>query len=310
MDILDFQQLVARLLAGVHSGMPSELAIPTSGHLLIRRHHLAPLLYSLGYGEFKRDFVQSALRAERDQKVLREIEEDFKHRGLGLILLKGAAYAHRLYDDPAQRPMNDMDLMVEEEIHSSAVMALTELGFTQDETIAEESPFHHSTTLRRDDVAIDLHKTIVQPLRSEIDLRSVWTYAIPSHPWKYAKRPRPVDEAVFHFAHIGRHELMVPLISYVDASRLLRSGEFELQEVTERAKEFRLGRLVSAAVAMSNALAGATIERSLLPGVEEVLRGDQVNRWRQVLRKCTLVEGPKELAGLVRIGLSAKRFWR
>ncbi len=91
----------------------------------------------------------------------RRSRPSLKDRGIASILLKGAAFARLLYDDPCQRPYTDSDLFVREGDLVRAEAALEELGFVRvdrDEDWFEPAPKYAHTFLRKTDRAyLDVH---------------------------------------------------------------------------------------------------------------------------------------------------------
>ncbi|MEM9488610.1 MAG: hypothetical protein AAGC55_05670, partial [Myxococcota bacterium] len=66
---------------------------------------------------------------------------------------------------------------------------------------------------------------------------------------------------------------------------------------------FRLGRAVSAALTMTAAMYdGRPLRPLILPGSAELMRLGRAHRMVQLVRKATLVEGPRELLGLAAVG--------
>jgi hypothetical protein len=274
---------------------------------LLQAHQLAPLAYKAGYDELRDEYLRNALDNEVRQKRLADAVAALSAAEIPVMLLKGMSYVGVIYDDPAERPMSDIDLMVRPDHHPRAVEVLGELGYAPHADPRLASPLHHSMTLVFKNLPIDLHRTMVQPLRSRIDVQGIWDRALPAiERDDRALRLDPVDEATLHLVHIARHELMVPALAYLEAQRLLRRRHVTRERVDARARSFRLSRAVGAAADMSAALAGghATTNWSdrlsrVLPSPAEVLGAESVTRRLQLLRKTALLEGPRELGGLV-----------
>jgi hypothetical protein len=106
---------------------------------------------------------------------------------------------------------------------------------------------------------------------------------------------------------------MVPVINYVDAARLL--DRVDRAAIEDRARAFRLGCGVRAALAMTDAIVhdvpdtatdnaiGAARAPRVMPSVEEVFAYGRVWRPLQCLRKALLVDGPRELVGLAAVAV-------
>jgi hypothetical protein len=265
---------------------------------LVRRHLLAPLAYRAGLERFRRDYIASSLLAELRARSLAEVGDAFAAARIPVALIKGAAYLGYLYADPAERPMSDVDLLVPPARHAEAERVLRRLGFWRVGSPRQQSRLHHAVGYKRKGASIDLHRSIIQPWRSRVDTGALWQRVVPAAAGLW--RLDPVDEAVIHLGHVARHELMVPLVNYVDAARLLQ--HVDRAAIVARAREFRLGRAVHAALAMTDAITrDAPLDARVLPSVAEVVAYGPVWRPLQCLRKALLVEGPRELAGLVAV---------
>ncbi len=146
-------------------------AAVADGELLIPHEHL-PLLAA----EDRRVQVQS-LRAER---ATLDLVDRLAAAGISHRVLKGAAYAHALYTDPAHRPFVDVDLLVP----ADAISAATELCEAEGaDRVAPElrsrfdERFAKSVTLRHRSpvIEIDLHRTLaLGPLAHLVDERDLW----------------------------------------------------------------------------------------------------------------------------------------
>jgi hypothetical protein len=294
------QDATARVPAGDAAASHADAEVD----VLVRRHLLAPLAYRAGLARFHRDYVASSLLAELRVAALREVGDALAAERIPVALIKGAAYVGRIYEDPAERPMSDVDLLVPPAQHARAERVLRRLGFWRVGSPRQQSRLHHAVGYKRKGASIDLHRSIVQPWRSRVDVDALWQRAVPGADGLW--RLDPVDEAVIHLGHIARHELMVPVINYVDAARLL--DRVDRAAIEDRARAFRLGRGVRAALAMTDAIArGVPLDgvhaRRVLPSMQEVFAYGRVWRPLQCLRKALLVDGPRELVGLAAVAV-------
>lgn len=257
---------------------------------LVRRHLLAPLAYRSGRIEFKRDYIASALHAERRQAYLEEAVAALG--SIPAMRLKGIAYAGTLYDDPALRPMTDIDLLVPAARFADAVAAVEALGYRDDGKRNQRSPINHAVTLRRQESAIDLHRSMVQVGRMAIDLTAVWRRAVPAP--NGTLRPCPAHEYLIHIAHLARHEFSAALIAYEDAARLAaRAGD-----VAALARAWHLARaeaLVRRYVRSFENL--EIITPHPFPGTRELVLGEPVARPIQLVRKLAIHDSPTDLLG-------------
>lgn len=276
---------------------------------LLRAHHLGPLAYKAGYEELRDEYVRNAVEHEVRQKRLDDAIAVLTAAEIPVMLLKGVSYVGVIYDDAADRPMSDIDLMVRPGHHARAVEALGELGYARHADRLQGSRLHHSMTLVCKNMPLDLHRSMIQPLRSRIDVQGLWDRALPAIEREDAAlRLDPVDEATLHLIHIARHELMVPALAYLEARRLIERRDVNRTRVEARAKSFRLSRAVGAALCLADALCEGRARAAwpdrpsrILPDPTEVLAAEPVTRRRQLVRKTALLEGPRELAGLVAV---------
>lgn len=266
---------------------------------LVRRHLLAPLAYRSGRAEYKRDYLTAALHAERRQVFLDEAVAALAP--IPAMRLKGIAYAGALYDDPALRPMTDIDLLVPADRFAAAIQALEAIGYRDDGKRNQRSPINHAVTLRRRESAIDLHRSMVQVGRMAIDLAAVWRQAIPAPGGTL--RPTPPHEYLIHVAHLARQEFSAALIAYEDAARLIAAAG----DVRDLARAWHLARaeaLVRRYVRSFERL--EIITPYPFPGTRELVDGDPVPRALQVLRKVAIHDTPADLLGFAWGGLRTR----
>ena len=267
----------------------------------VRRHGIAPLAHRHGRAELRNDFITSSLRAEQHRAIAAEAVAALAGASIPAVLLKGISYGAWLYDDPGERPMTDVDLLVPVAAHAEAIQILARLGYRHAGPRAQWSSRHHAITLKRPTGSVDLHRGPVQQGRIAIDLGGVWGRTVEA-PWvPGALRLDELDETLFHFANLARHDLIAPLLSFVDAGRLLRrldgTGWGRLHE---RASAWRFRRVFSTCLSVVEHVIGWRERRTprWLPSKAEVLRGGLPPRPVQLARKLLLLEGPRELAAL------------
>jgi hypothetical protein len=98
------------------------------------------------------------------EQQLVQLVERFDQLSIDAVVLKGAAYSHRLYSHPEQRCFGDIDLLVRSESIDAAVAALSAFGARR--LVAEVRPgfdrrFAKSVTMRLDaGWEIDLHRML------------------------------------------------------------------------------------------------------------------------------------------------------
>jgi hypothetical protein len=207
---------------------------------LVQRHGLGPLTARAGGPGYRDELARASLQWARLAEELPAVIEGLRNGGVRVAPIKGVAYATSLYDTPAERPMNDVDLLVPPDQIPTAEATLARLGFQQGRYAA----LHHARPWLRGDLVIDLHRNIIGPGRSRIDLATVWSRTTSGWP-SGAERLQPDHGLVFHLVHLARNRLNLPLINVIDAARLLEHASS--QRALELANTWGLGRSTSLA---------------------------------------------------------------
>jgi hypothetical protein len=122
------------------------------------------------------DAMKVCLALEAD---LLQIAAILDRSGFGYRVLKGPAFAHLDYPDPALRVFGDVDLLVRSEDYDAAVAALTAAGFERKFTEVRggfDHRFGKGTCLKGPNGReLDLHRTFVMgPYGLALDLDDVW----------------------------------------------------------------------------------------------------------------------------------------
>lgn len=177
----DFPANLRPLLLSLAKRQPPPLHLlrtaPAEWWTELRRHHLYPLLYfrltQAGLVEalppavaqlLKHDYA-AALQLYLLQKVAtRQILQTLAAAGIEVILLKGADLRLRVYEDPATRPMTDLDLLVSPESVGAVLGLLASHGYTS----ALDS-VHHSPDFQRR-FRVEFHLLGPPPVSLMVDL--------------------------------------------------------------------------------------------------------------------------------------------
>jgi hypothetical protein len=141
-------------------------------------HGIAPLAYAAleRHASSVPVDVMRALRALRIRHrrvsasrvaALTELTCAFAEARIPLLVLKGAALAHTLYEDPALRPTRDVDVLTRATDVVRAVACLVGLGYR----IAGDEEWHHaapvSKTVLGEVVTIEVHRSLgIEDLRT------------------------------------------------------------------------------------------------------------------------------------------------
>lgn len=111
-------------------------------------------------GFYRMNWYKNRLLCHRITQVLRLLND----HGIDALLLKGAALVSLYYKDWALRPMNDFDLLVEQDRIPKAIGLLRQNGWRPSESLPDEADFQtrHACTLTDDSgIEFDLHWRIL-----------------------------------------------------------------------------------------------------------------------------------------------------
>lgn len=198
------------------------------------------------------DAMQLCLLLEAD---LLHVAGILDHSGIACRVLKGPAFAHLDYPDPALRAFGDIDLLVRSKDYDAAVAALTAAGFKRKFTEVRagfDHRFGKGACLRGPNRhELDLHRTFVMgPYGLTLDLDDVWgsvaRFEIAGRAFDTLDAEQRFLHACYHAA-LGRTETRVtPLrdlagmlqrrVNAVDVDRALElSGRWQSTAVVARA---------------------------------------------------------------------------
>jgi hypothetical protein len=161
---------------------------------------LAPLLYTKlkpaigsvqipkeALEELKGSYLWNAVHNANLYRRLGEISEALTQAGIPLIVLKGAALGSLLYEDPALRPMGDIDLLLKERDLGAADQLLRKLGyapwsFQRSEAWYQTNHHHLAPYVSHDGfLIVELHHNVIRPTMSVcVPIDELWKRARPA----------------------------------------------------------------------------------------------------------------------------------
>lgn len=152
---------------------------------LLRAHHLVRLVHStLPEAALRARLPAALVDALASRRPIQrlpvatllaaydEVQAAFAGAGVPLLLLKGFAFAERLYGGLERRPQHDLDLLVRRRDRRRALRLLAGLGF------ARKAYDLHSRTVVRAGVAVDLHHALRRAPAFAIEERVLWDTAV------------------------------------------------------------------------------------------------------------------------------------
>jgi hypothetical protein len=270
---------------------------------LVQRHNVGALAALAGVSELRDELVTATVRWGSLAREMPTIVERFRDADVGIVPIKGLAYAAGLYETPAARPMTDVDLLVEPGRDAHARQVLTRAGFE----LRNDVPLHHATMWERPGLTIDLHRSILSVGRSAIAIDEIWARTRPGWP-AGARRLEPVDELIFHLAHMARNRLCGPLVHVVDAARLLERIS-DIADVHARARAWQIHAAIDVALAYCRAIIDDTQLPWLGPASEDALLVRQPRVARKLIFDVATAGSARQLAARV-IGAGFQRFMR
>lgn len=302
---------------------------------LLREHLLGPMAARAGVAAFRHDAIANALLWDVRRALWRDVVADLSRHGIAAAPIKGMAYALDLYDDPALRPMSDIDVLVPAAAFDAACAVLLGKGFVHSGGAHQRATSHHAMTFKRlagsagVALAVDLHRHIVHADRTALDPEAWWARARDGgvDGWRLA----PLDALLLHIAHMARHEFRVPLVNLVDGAMLLWRWQAEAalagtspptwDDLRAAAKRARMARMyevwryiTESALALVDT--AELPHRSRLatyctPDLASLAVAHRPTRVRQVGQKLALCQGPSEAIALaVSAAKSARSGWR
>ena len=244
------------------------------------------------------------------------------------VFLKGADYGHRLYPEPALRPMQDIDILVPRSRMRAVAETLMAGGLTLVPRLAvwakpyafsavAELPSHHEQLFRLGDVSVDVHHSFVQRSRNGVDYAAVWErkvgFAEPGFP---GYRLANTDALVYHALSMATEEFSIPLLRYVDLWLMVRAEADICEGAVQRARDWEVERALYGAFWLASRLlpeiedlgVGRAMRRLLSPSARRFLvrrvlpdpwehgDGREPRRTVQVWRKLCLIDGFKHRA--------------
>lgn len=117
----------------------------------------------------KQKTMATTARYMAQQHTIKISAEAFQAANIPYAVFKGANTREHIYDNPAVRPSDDIDILVSKTDKIKAIQTLVKTGFAFH---PKPISISHEATLIKNDVKIDLHWNILRPGRTRLDLSS------------------------------------------------------------------------------------------------------------------------------------------
>jgi hypothetical protein len=262
---------------------------------LVQLHGLAAMAARAGATSYRDDLARATLDWARIEREIPPVVAAMSSAGVRVCLIKGAGYARTLYATPAERPMRDVDLLVQPDRRDDARRVLASLGFAP----ANAPALHHAEPWTSSGIAIDLHWNIIAPGRSRIDLAAIWSRTIAGS-FEHSESLEPIDALVFHLVHLARNRLRLPLMNVVDTARLLERADANAS--LARARSWGLGAATELALRFCTSILTERAGRPagwLGPSLDEIVQISDGSLAAKIAFDIATAGSPKQLASRV-----------
>jgi len=200
--------------------------------------------------------------------VLAKVARMFADAGVEGLLVKGAALAFTVYEEPAARFMADIDLLVRPGESDRVVAALVAGGCT----VKPEPRRHHSASLLGETCVyvhagamlqlVEVHTTLDKVVTRPIDVAALFDRATPAPSLPALRLPAPEDHALLVALHAATHDF-THAIAFLDLELLLRRG-LDVRVLADRAREWRLTAVMFAMLSGMRQLGAASVDDELV----------------------------------------------
>ena len=214
---------------------------------LSEREAVAPLLFSVLRNQYilpsavektlHRSYVITAARNTAIMHQLADVLRRLQGQGIPTLVLKGAALAASVYGEMAERPMGDIDLLVEISDTARALRALGECGYQRvdvDERGATSESFENEIMVARSggaSVPIELHWSLFDSPHHQrvLPIDWFWDTAVQRTVADTPAMTLGVDALVLHLCgHLVLHHHGQGLLWHHDLAEILWRSSSEL----------------------------------------------------------------------------------
>lgn len=249
-----------------------------------RCRSIYPALAGRLQGEMYNAAAQNALH----WRNLQELDAAFATQGLTAVLLKGAALADTVYDQPEQRPMTDVDLWLTEQDMAAACALMADLGFDSPGE-KEKRPLAlqllsggeiQFVNRAQIPTLVELH---FAPLAgwwlqrtAVVDNAAIWARREPLPGWKAFFQLSPEDTVIQLAVHMSvNHQFgLAALRGLVDIALTVQVRGLDWSVVAQRAASWQVATAVWLVFSLLQDLLA-------MPGLDDILQQLQPAAWRR-----------------------------
>jgi putative nucleotidyltransferase-like protein len=210
--------------------------------------------------------------------------------GVPFILLKGASYLIDLYDDPGQRMLTDIDLLIRPSDVVRLARRLAAAGYRGQVGVhyPEDQRFEMFIP-GGEHCRFEFHWFLGQSFRSRVSQQSIWDRSIRCHLEQVpCRRPTPEDAVLYHVYHFADHYFGWSLKWAIDLREMLRRWRPDPGVLAERGAAWRVRVALSLALRHVEKLFPGEVPAGLLARVTP-------GEGRRRLLRPYLATGPVEM---------------
>ncbi len=213
------------------------------------------------------------------------------------LFYKGTDYRHRLYDHPAQRSMNDIDVYIPRAQLPDAVQKLEAAGYPRKYSYLEAfAPGNYEINVAINDVLVELHRSFSQPVRAAVDYEGLWRRRERfERDGVSGYRMSPSDVILAHAFSLAKDEFSSELSRFLDFYLLLQRYDGELDICVARAKDWQIQRPLYGALHITTTLFPGAATDAASRAMDALLDAPT----RQFLRDRVLRDPTSERSGWV-----------
>jgi hypothetical protein len=220
----------------------------------------------------------------------RAIGRILEEESIPFVLLKGAAYLVDLYDEPGQRALTDIDLLIRRDDAGRVARRLAGAGYRG--VIGRDFPGNRRFEMSSPGdaaVGFEFHWALGLPNRFGVDAEEVWRRAGAAVlEGVSCLRASPEDALLYHVAHLADHYFGPSLKWLVDLRLMFRSWPIDREALAGRSAAWRVRTALYLALLHFDRVFPGEAPAGLM---ERVAPGS----WRRVLLHGRISPDPLEL---------------
>ncbi|MFO7936012.1 MAG: nucleotidyltransferase family protein [Kiritimatiellia bacterium] len=185
------------------------------------------------------------------QKQAADILSAFAENSIQVTPLKGIWLSEQIYDEPSQRKMVDIDLLVKTDDKEKAGAILTKLKYTSRRAMLESEymsdlSFYHPAY----ELFVELHWNVESRMNENRGIPDISTILQRTESTELLGKPVkcfPIEDQLCNLTqHILHHQLALPLKGYIDIALLLNQEKLNIRKLKldESAADWKTGRAV------------------------------------------------------------------